>query len=314
MTEAHHAPVLLDEVARLLNPRPGDVVVDCTFGAGGHARRIAPLLGPGGLYIAVDRDPNVRALYDAFADEAPCRTRFVRANFAQALPQLAAEGIQADCVLMDLGVSSMQVDLPERGFSYARQAPLDMRMDPGEERSAADFVADASEAELAKVFRAFGEERHARPIARAIVRRREATPITTTADLVEVIRGALPTPALFAGGHPAKRVFQALRIAVNDELGSLDAGLVDAWDILAPGGRLAVIAFHSLEDRMVKRFMRARSQGCICPPEMPVCGCGRVAEGGLLAAKAQRPKQAELDRNPRARSALLRGIRRAEIA
>ncbi len=137
-------------------------------------------------------------------------------------------------------------------------------------------------------------------------------PITTTADLVDVVRSAVPTPALFAGGHPAKRVFQALRIAVNDELGSLERGLEAAFALLAPGGRLAVISFHSLEDRMVKRFMRARSQGCICPPEMPVCGCGRTAEGALLASKAQRPRQAELDRNPRARSALLRGVRKAE--
>ncbi|MEW6583943.1 MAG: 16S rRNA (cytosine(1402)-N(4))-methyltransferase RsmH, partial [Actinomycetota bacterium] len=286
----HHAPVLVDEVVRLLSPAPGDVVVDCTFGAGGHARRLASRIGPDGLYIAIDRDPSVREHFDAFAASAPCRTRFVRANFAEALPALMAEGVRADGVLMDLGVSSMQVDLPERGFSYARQAPLDMRMDPGEQRSAADLVADSSEAELAKVFRAFGEERHARPIARAIVRRRADSPITTTADLVEVIRGALPTPALFAGGHPAKRVFQALRIAVNDELGSLEAGLAAAFAITAPGGRLAVIAFHSLEDRMVKRFFVERSRGCVCPPELPACACGREPEGRLAASKALRPR------------------------
>jgi 16S rRNA (cytosine1402-N4)-methyltransferase len=308
-----HAPVLVDEVARLLSPRPGDVVVDCTFGAGGHARRLVPLLGPRGLYVAIDRDPSVRAHFDAFAREAGCPTRFVRANFAEALPALAAEGLQADCLLMDLGVSSMQVDLTERGFSYARQAPLDMRMDPGEERSAADLVADSSEAELAKVFRAYGEERHARPIARAIVRRRTDTPITTTADLVEVIRGALPTPALFAGGHPAKRVFQALRIAVNDELGSLEAGLEAAFAILAPGGRMAVIAFHSLEDRMVKRFLVERARGCVCPPELPACACGREPEGRLVTPKAVRPRVEETDRNPRARPARLRVVERVDV-
>ena len=211
---------------------------------------------------------------------------------------------------MDLGLSSMQVDQPERGFSYSRQAPLDMRMDPGRDRSAADLVAEAPEAELAEIIRSYGEERYAKPIARAIVRRRREAPIATTGDLVEVVRSAVPTPALFAAGHPAKRVFQALRIAVNDELGSLERGLEGAFDLLAPGGRLAVISFHSLEDRRVKAFMRARSQGCICPPDLPVCGCGRVAEAALLATKALRPRQAELDRNPRARSARLRALQR----
>ena len=187
-----------------------------------------------------------------------------------------------------------------------------MRMDPSRRTTAADLVAEASERELTDLMRTYGEERYARPIARAIVRRRAQEPIRTTGDLVEVVRSAVPTPALFAGGHPAKRVFQALRIAVNDELGSLEQGLAAAFELLAPGGRLVVISFHSLEDRMVKRFMRARSQGCICPPDMPVCGCGRTAEAALLAAKAQRPRQAELDRNPRARSALLRGLRRLE--
>ena len=191
---------------------------------------------------------------------------------------------------MDLGLSSMQVDQTQRGFSYSRQAPLDMRMDPSQERSAADLVAEMSERELTDLMRTYGEERYARPIARAIVRRRDAQPITTTGDLVEVVRSAVPTPALFAGGHPAKRVFQALRIAVNDELGSLERGLEAAFALLAPGGRLAVISFHSLEDRMVKRFMRARSQGCICPPDMPVCGCGRTAEGD--AARRQGPAPA----------------------
>jgi 16S rRNA (cytosine1402-N4)-methyltransferase len=303
---------MADEVVRMLALRPGETVVDCTFGAGGHARRLAPILGEGGRYIAIDQDPEAAAWFADLADDVVCETRFVRANFAEALPRLLDQGLRADAVLMDLGISSMQVDQTQRGFSYSRQAPLDMRMDPSQERSAADLVAEMSERELTDIMRTYGEERYARPIARAIVRRRAADPITTTGDLVEVVRSAVPTPALFAGGHPAKRVFQALRIAVNDELGSLEHGLEAAFSLLAPGGRLAVISFHSLEDRMVKRFMRAASQGCICPPEMPVCGCGRVAEGALLATKAQRPRQAELDRNPRARSALLRGVRRVD--
>jgi len=307
-----HDPVLADEVVRLLAPRPGDTVVDATFGAGGHARRLAPALGQDGRYIAIDQDPEASAWFAGLAEDVVCETRFIRANFADALPRLADQGVRADAVLMDLGLSSMQVDQPERGFSYSRQAPLDMRMDPGREGSAADLVATASERELAEIIRTFGEERYARQIARAIVRRRREAPIATTGELVEVVRSAVPTPALFAGGHPAKRVFQALRIAVNDELGNLETGLEAAFDLLAPGGRMAVIAFHSLEDRRVKAFMRARSQGCICPPDLPVCGCGRVAEAALLAPKALMPKQAELDRNPRARSARLRALQRAE--
>jgi 16S rRNA (cytosine1402-N4)-methyltransferase len=294
----------------MLAPRAGETVVDCTFGAGGHARRLAPALGEAGRYIAIDRDPEARDWFDDLADDVVCEMRFIHANFADALPRLADQGLRADVVLMDLGLSSMQVDRADRGFSYSRQAPLDMRMDPARGESAADLVAGASEKELAGLMKTLGEERYARPIARAIVRRRSSEAITTTGDLVEVVRSAVPTPALFAGGHPAKRVFQALRIAVNDELGSLERGLGAAFALLAPGGRMGVISFHSLEDRMVKRFMRERSQGCICPPDMPVCGCGRTAEGALLAAKAQRPRQAELDRNPRARSALLRGVRR----
>jgi 16S rRNA (cytosine1402-N4)-methyltransferase len=307
-----HEPVLADEVARTLALRPGETVVDCTFGAGGHARRLAPALGEGGRYIAIDQDPEAGDWFADLADDVVCETRFIRANFADALPRLVDQGLRADAVLMDLGLSSMQVDRPERGFSYSRQAPLDMRMDPSRRTSAADLIADAPERELADVMRTYGEERYARQIAKAIVRRRAQHPITTTGDLVEVVRSAVPTPALFAGGHPAKRVFQALRIAVNDELDSLDRGLDAAWDLLAPGGRMAVISFHSLEDRRVKRALRAHTQGCICPPDMPVCGCGREAEAALLAAKAVRPRQAELDRNPRARSALLRGVRRLE--
>jgi 16S rRNA (cytosine1402-N4)-methyltransferase len=304
--------VLLDEVVRMVAPRRGETVVDCTFGAGGHARRLAPALGEDGRYVAIDQDPEAAAWFSDLADDVVCETRFVQGNFADVLPRLADQGLRADAILMDLGLSSMQVDRPERGFSYSRQAPLDMRMDPGLRRSAADLVAELPEAELARIFSSYGEERYARPIARAVVRRRAQERIATTGDLVEVVRSAVPTPALFAGGHPAKRVFQGLRIAVNDELGSLESGLAAAFELLAPGGRLVVISFHSLEDRMVKRFMRARTQGCICPPEMPVCGCGRVAEAALLASKAQRPKQAELDRNPRARSARLRGLRRVE--
>lgn len=302
--------MLVEEVLRLLDPRPGETVVDCTFGAGGHARAISARLGSAGTYIAIDQDPEAIGWFEDLADEADCRMRFARGNFADALVQLADEGVAADMILMDLGLSSMQVDQPHRGFSYSRQAPLDMRMDPSRERSAADLVAEASEKELTRIIRTYGEERYAGRIARAIVRRRERAPITTTGDLVEVVRQAVPTPALFAGGHPAKRVFQALRIAVNEELDVLERGLDAAFDLLAPGGRLAVISFHSLEDRMVKRFMRDRAQGCICPPELPVCGCGRTAEAALLVSKAQMPRQTEIERNPRAKPSRLRALRK----
>jgi 16S rRNA (cytosine1402-N4)-methyltransferase len=308
-----HEPVLADEVVGLLGPRLGETVVDCTFGAGGHARRLAPALGEDGRYVAIDQDPEASGWFASLAEDVVCETRFIRADFADALPRLAAQGLRADAILMDLGISSMQVDRPERGFSYARQAPLDMRMDPDRPGSAADLIATASERELADIMRTYGEERYARPIARAIVRRRAEAPIDTTGDLVEIVRSAVPTPAQFAAGHPAKRVFQALRIAVNDELDSLQAGLAAAFEILNPGGRLAVIAFHSLEDRMVKRFMVERQAGCICPPDMPVCGCGRTPEATTLTPKVIRPRQAELDRNPRARPARLRGLVRVGV-
>jgi 16S rRNA (cytosine1402-N4)-methyltransferase len=305
-----HEPVLADEVVILLAPRPGEVVVDCTFGAGGHARRLAPALGPDGLYVAIDRDPTAEALFEDFAQDVVCATRFVRGNFSDVLPALLNEGLRASAVLMDLGLSSMQIDDPERGFSYASQAPLDMRMDPDLERSAADLVAEASEAELTGWFREYGEERYARAIARAIVARRAEAEIESTAELVEIVRGAVPQPALFAGGHPAKRVFQALRIAVNLELESLDAALEPAFELLEDGGRLAVISFHSLEDRRVKRFMRDRVRRELYPPDLPVRGETHVSEAEALTPRPLRPKPAETDRNPRSRSARLRAVRR----
>ena len=305
-----HEPVLADEVARMLALRPGETVVDCTFGAGGHARRLAPALGEAGRYIAIDQDPEAGDWFADLADDVVCETRFIRANFADALPRLADQGLRADAVLMDLGLSSMQVDRPERGFSYSRQAPLDMRMDPSRRTSAADLIAQAPERELADVMRTYGEERYARQIAKAIVRRRDVHPITTTGDLVEVVRSAVPTPALFAGGHPAKRVFQALRIAVNGELDSLDRALPLAWSLLHPGGRLAAISFHSLEDRRVKRFLADRARGCICPPDFPVCVCGREPEAELLTGRAVAPTPGEVAQNPRSKSGRLRAARR----
>jgi 16S rRNA (cytosine1402-N4)-methyltransferase len=310
---ATHVPVLAGELIELLDPRPGDVAVDCTFGGGGHARLVAGRLGPDGLLIAVDRDPAAEERFAALADEAPCRLRFIRADFADALEQLDDERLQADLVYMDLGMSSMQVDTWARGFSYAYDAPLDMRMDPEQELTAADVVNTWDERQLARLFREYGEERFARPIARAIVRGRARTPLETTNELVEVIVDAIPAPARFAGGHPAKRVFQAIRIAVNDELAQLDAALPRAWDLLRPGGRFAGISFHSLEDRRVKRFLAARAQGCICPPDLPVCACGREPEAELLTRRSVAPTPGEVAANPRARSARMRAARKLDV-
>jgi len=305
MTMAH-VPVLAGEAIELLDPQPGQVVVDCTFGAGGHARLLAGRIGASGMLIAIDRDPIAAERFAQLTGEVSCATRFIRASFVDGLSQLRKEGLHADVVLLDLGMSSMQIDTWERGFSYSYDAPLDMRMDPELERGAHELVNEAEPRHLETIFRELGEERYARQIARAIVRARDRRPIASTIELVDVITRAIPTPARFAAGHPAKRVFQALRIAVNDELGQLDAALPLAWEVLATHGRLAAISFHSLEDRRVKRFIAARTQGCICPPDLPVCGCGREPEAELVTRRSIVPTAGEIAANPRARSARLR--------
>jgi 16S rRNA (cytosine1402-N4)-methyltransferase len=304
---ADHVPVLAAEVRELLGVRPGETVVDATFGAGGHSRLLVSDLAGHGKLIAIDRDPTVRPYFDRLkASAGGVQLRFLRGDYAVVLAQLAANGVEADAVLLDLGLSSMQVDRPERGFSYATDAPLDMRMDPSQEETAAHIVNTWDEKELETVFRRFGEERYARQIARGIARRRRERPIERTGELVDVVRASIPTPARFGEGHPAKRVFQALRIAVNHELEALEAGLPAAFAMLRPGGRLAVISFHSLEDRLVKRFLRERARGCVCPPELPVCMCGHEPEARVLTPKPIRPSKAEVDANPRAASARLR--------
>jgi 16S rRNA (cytosine1402-N4)-methyltransferase len=298
-----HQPVLAAELTDLLAPAPGQTAVDCTFGGGGHARRVAAALGPSGTMICIDRDPAAEARYEAFAAEAACATRFVAADFAAGLRTLRGEGIRPEMVYMDLGMSSMQVDAWERGFSYSYDAPLDMRMDTRQQLSAADVVNEWPEARLAQVLRRFGEERYAGGIAREISRRR---PLSTTSQLVDAIKAGMPASARFGGGHPAKRSFQAIRIAVNGELDSLDDALPTAWDMLPLGGRLATIAFHSLEDRRAKRFLAERARGCVCPPELPVCVCGREPEAELLTRRAVAPGPEEVATNPRSRSAHLR--------
>jgi 16S rRNA (cytosine1402-N4)-methyltransferase len=303
---AAHIPVLADELVELLDPRPGQTLIDCTFGGGGHARALAERLGSQGTLVAIDRDPLAEERFLEVAQEIPCSARFIRGDYAEALEMLGEEGVLADAVYFDLGMSSMQIDTRERGFSYSYDAPLDMRMDPRQELTAREIVATWDERRLAGILREFGEERHASQIARALLRARAQGPIETTLELVELITAAIPTPARFAAGHPAKRTFQALRIAVNDELGQLDQALPLAWDLLRDGGVLAAISFHSLEDRRVKRFLVERARGCICPPDLPVCGCGREPEAVLLTRGAIIPSADETARNPRASSARLR--------
>jgi 16S rRNA (cytosine1402-N4)-methyltransferase len=301
-----HVPVLAGEAIELLDPQPGQTVVDCTFGAGGHARLLAGRIGAAGTLIAIDRDPIAAERFAELVPELTCASRFIRASFVDGLQQLYDEGVRADLVLMDLGMSSMQVDTWQRGFSYAYDAPLDMRMDPNLELTAHDLVNTAEPRRLEAIFRDLGEERYARQISRAIVRARAREEIATTNKLVDVVSSAIPAPARFAAGHPAKRVFQALRIAVNDELGQLDAALPLAWSLLAVHGRIAAISFHSLEDRRVKRFLAARAQGCICPPDLPICACGREPEAELVSRRAIAPTPGEVAANPRSRSARLR--------
>lgn len=310
--EATHTPVLLDEAIALLRPERGESFVDCTVGAGGHAEAILDRSGPDSRLLGFDRDPEAVARTRARLRRFGDRARIEHGDF-RALPEAArAAGFFAvDGIVADLGVSSLQLDRPERGFSFRGDGPLDMRMDPTSTGpTAADLLARLSEQELRGILRTFGEERLAGPIARAIVRRRATEPLTTCGELAALVeRVAGPAARRFAR-HPATRTFQALRIAVNEELEGLDAFVVDAVSLLRRGGRLCVITFHSLEDRLVKHSMRALAERCICPPGLPVCGCGRENVAKILTPKPTVPSRAEVDANPRARSAKLRGVER----
>ncbi|MBE3577706.1 MAG: 16S rRNA (cytosine(1402)-N(4))-methyltransferase RsmH [Limnochordales bacterium] len=302
-----HTPVLVEEVLARLDCHAGGRYVDGTVGGGGHAAAILEASAPDGLLLGIDRDP--MALRSAARRLAPFgdRVTLIRGNFAQMDDLARSVGwTYADGVVLDLGVSSPQLDIPGRGFSYQHEAPLDMRMDPSIKRTAADLVNQASPAELTRILREYGEERWASRISRFIAEARRREPIVTTMQLVEVIKAAVPASSRREGGHPARRTFQALRIAVNDELRSLEKGLAAAWRLLAPGGRLVVISFHSLEDRIVKQFFQQKASGCTCPPGLPVCTCGRRPELKLLTRRAVTPSAAEIEANPRARSARLR--------
>ena len=306
MSEFHHVSVLLEECVTGLNIRPEGIYVDGTLGGAGHSCRIAERLTTGRL-IGIDRDPV--ALKAAGERLAPYgdRVTLVHSNFCEMASVLESLGISGvDGILLDLGVSSPQLDDGERGFSYMADAPLDMRMDGGDALTADTVVNTWSYEELKKILYEYGEERYAPAIASAILRRRETAPIRTTLELVEVIRSAMPPAALREKQHPAKRSFQAIRIAVNDELNSVAKAMEAAIPLLNSGGRLAVITFHSLEDRIVKNAMAAAAKGCICPPEFPVCVCGRKPQVDILTRKPIVAAPQELERNPRARSAKLR--------
>src|SRR5215210_8608342 len=307
-----HVPVLAGELIELTAPAPGETVIDCTFGAGGHARLIADRIGPSGTLVCIDRDPAAEEHFDELTREVACETRFLRMDYADGLALLREEGLSADVIYLDLGISSMQVDARERGFSYSYDAPLDMRMDPSQELDARAVVNRWDERRLSQLLRRYGEEPNARRIAREIVRRRAERPFETTGELVDAIEAAIPAAVRrsFGGGHPAKRSFQAIRIAVNAELDSLDRALPLSWELLRENGRLAAISFHSLEDRRVKRFLADRARGCICPPDLPVCACGREPEAELLTRRAVAPTPGEVADNPRSKSGRLRAARR----
>ncbi len=309
-----HTPVLAGELIDLTAPAAGEIAVDCTFGAGGHARLVADRLGSTGTLVCIDRDPAAEDRFAEMSREAPCETRFLGMNYADGLSLLLEEGVSADLVYLDLGVSSMQVDARERGFSYSYDAPLDMRMDQGQELDARVVVNTWEERRLSQLFHRYGEDPSARRVAREIVRRRARSPIDTTGELVAAVEAAVPAAVRrnFGGGHPAKRIFQAIRIAVNDELDSLDAALPLAWDLLRLEGRLAAISFHSLEDRRVKRFLADRARGCICPPDFPICACGREPEAELLTRRAVAPTPGEVADNPRSKSGRLRAARKID--
>ena len=306
MSEFHHVSVLLEECIEGLHIKPDGIYVDGTLGGAGHSSRIAALL-TSGRHIGIDRDPIALKAAAQRLEPWKDRVTLVHSNFceiAQVLQNLGISGV--DGILLDLGVSSPQLDDGERGFSYMVDAPLDMRMN-NEDILTADMVVNTwSFEELKRILYDYGEERYAPKIAAAICKRRESAPIHTTLELVDIIRGAMPPAALREKQHPAKRSFQAIRIAVNDELGSVEKVMRDAIPCLNPGGRLAVITFHSLEDRIVKNAMANAAKGCTCPPNFPVCVCGKKPQVTLITRKPIVSGEAELAANPRARSAKLR--------
>ncbi len=307
--EFSHIPVMPDECIEGLDIKADGIYVDGTLGGAGHSRLIAERLGPEGMLIGIDRDEDAIAASSKRLEGFSCRTVLVKDEFRNIKRILEDLGVRKiDGALLDLGVSSFQLDEPERGFSYMQDAPLDMRMDRESEFSAYDVVNGYDEKDLARVIKEYGEERWAARIASFIAKARKEKPLETTGELVDEIKKAIPASARRDGPHPAKRTFQAIRIEVNDELDTLSGALEDFMDVLAEGGRLCVITFHSLEDRIAKEAFRKRLSPCTCPPEFPVCVCGKTADIKKITKKPLRPSEEELGENPRSRSAKVRII------
>lgn len=310
MKPYYHIPVLLQETLEYMHPKPGEVMIDCTAGGGGHSKELLSRLLPGGKLIALDQDEAaVKTLREVLGPLGSENFFIFRTNFAnlrQVVDGLFLGGV--DGILFDLGVSSHQLDEAARGFSYQHDAPLDMRMDPAGKTTAADLVNNTSLEELTRIIGEYGEERWAKRIASFIIAAREKKAVTTTGELVEIIKKAIPKGARKEGPHPAKRTFQAIRIAVNRELEILKEALEQGVELLNPGGRLVVITFHSLEDRIAKQVMQQASRGCICPKDFPVCTCGRKPLVKVLTRKPVIPTSKEIAENPRSRSAKLRAV------
>ncbi|MCK4259011.1 MAG: 16S rRNA (cytosine(1402)-N(4))-methyltransferase RsmH [Halanaerobiales bacterium] len=305
--ELTHTTVLLEETVQYLNVKPEGIYVDGTLGGGGHSLKIAKALGSGGHLIGIDQDEVALEIAKKRLTPYLEKITLVRDNFKNVKKALYYRGFEEiDGIIFDLGFSSLQVDDYERGFSYKRDAVLDMRMDQRQELTAREIVNSWNESELTRIIKEYGEEKWASRIAQFIVRERQRKQIDTTQDLVDLIKAAIPASARRSGPHPAKRTFQALRIAVNDELGVLKKALKDSLDLLKPGGRICVIAFHSLEDRIVKQFFRDLSKDCICPKDFPICVCGVKPVLKVITRKPITPGQEELEKNSRARSAFLR--------
>lgn len=303
-----HISVLYDETISLLDIKKDGIYVDGTMGGAGHSLGICSALSEEGTFVGIDRDDFVFEGAGRRLENTECEKHFVRGNFHDIkgiLSDLEIEGI--DGMLVDLGVSSFQIDDAARGFSFRHDAPLDMRMDKSSALDAREVVNTYSQDELRDIIKRFGEEKFAANIAKHIVRRRQESPIETTGELVEIIKGAIPKK-FHAGKHPAKKTFQAIRIEVNDEIDSLEKALQDMIDVLNPGGRLAVITFHSLEDRIAKNVFRENAKGCTCPPEFPVCVCGNVPNVKIITRKPVLPTDEEIEMNPRSRSAKLRVV------
>ncbi|WP_300278230.1 16S rRNA (cytosine(1402)-N(4))-methyltransferase RsmH [Peptacetobacter sp.] len=305
--EFNHVSVLLNECIDNLNIKPDGVYVDCTMGGAGHSKEIVKKLSKDGLFIGFDQDKNAIATAKERLAEYSDRVKFVHSNFENIKEELEKIGVyKIDGVLADLGVSSHQLDEADRGFSYMQDAPLDMRMDIRKDFSAYNVVNEYTEDELAEIIKKYGEDNWAKRIAKFIVEAREENPIKTTGELVDIIKKAIPKKARIDGPHPAKRTFQAIRIEVNNELGVITKMIKDACSIMNTGGRICIITFHSLEDRIVKNEFKYLSLDCICPPEIPFCQCDKVSEVKVITRKPILPSKEEIEENPRSRSAKLR--------